>query len=152
MWQKNINFAREFLKVMSNNITHDGVVIKVEGRDVHVQIVQHSACSGCHARGACTASDSAEKVIVADSQGLEYEVGDIVTLIGSNSMAWSALAYAFIIPMVVAIAVLFVVTGYMSEAMACLVVLGWLAIYYFILFLFRDRLKTKFVFLLEKKA
>jgi len=137
---------------MSKNITHDGVVIKVDGRDVHVQIVQHSACSGCHARGACTASDSANKVIVADSQGLEYKIGDVVTLIGSNSMAWSALAYAFIIPMVIAIALLFCITGLVSEAMACLIVVAWLAIYYFILFLFRDKLKTKFVFLLEKKS
>lgn len=135
---------------MSKNITHDGVVIKVEGQDVHVQIVQHSACSGCHARGACTASDSKEKVIVAKSFGETYKIGDIVTLVGSNSMAWSALAYAFIIPLVLAMALLFIVSSFTGEAMACLIVIAFLALYYFILYCFRNKLETKFVFTLEK--
>ncbi len=138
--------------MMSKNITHDGVVVKVEGSDVHVLITQHSACSGCHARGACTASDSKDKIIVAKSEGIEYNIGDIVTLIGSNSMAWSALSYAFLIPMVLAMVLLFVVSSYVSEAAACLSVLAMLAVYYFVLFLFRNRLSTKFVFTLQKKV
>lgn len=138
--------------MMSKNITHDGVVVKVEGSDVHVLITQHSACSGCHARGACTASDSKDKIIVAKSEGIEYNIGDIVTLIGSNSMAWSALSYAFLIPMVLAMVLLFVVSSYVSEAAACLSVLTMLAVYYFVLFLFRNRLSTKFVFTLQKKV
>lgn len=138
--------------MMSKNITHDGVVVKVEGSDVHVLITQHSACSGCHARGACTASDSKDKIIVAKSEGIEYNIGDIVTLIGSNSMAWSALSYAFLIPMALAMVLLFVVSSYVSEVAACLSVLAMLAVYYFVLFLFRDRLSTKFVFNLQKKV
>lgn len=131
---------------MSKNITHDGVVIKVEGNDVHVLITQHSACSGCHARGACTASDSKDKIIVAQSEGIEYAIGDLVTLIGSNSMAWSALSYAFLIPMVLAFVLLFSVASFVSEVAACISVIGMLAIYYFILFLCRNKLSTKFVF------
>ena len=136
---------------MSKNITHDGVVIKVEGHDVHVMITQHSACSGCHARGACTASDSQEKIIIAQSEGFSYEIGDQVTLVGSNSMAWSALSYAFLIPMVLAMALLFAVSGFVSEVLSCLIVIAMLAVYYFVLFLFKDKLSTKFVFRLEKK-
>lgn len=138
-------------KTMSKNITHDGVVIKVEGQDVHVQIIQHSACSGCHAKGACTASDSKNKTIVAQSRGEEYNIGDRVTLIGSNSMAWSALAYAFILPTVLALVLLFVVSGYVGEVAACLYVIAMLAVYYLVLFLFRSKLETKFVFYIEKQ-
>ena len=136
---------------MSKNISHEGVVIKVEGENVHVMISQLSACSGCHARGACTASDSKEKIIIAQSEGLEYNIGDEVMLVGSNSMAWSALSYAFLIPMVCAMVLLFAVSGVVGEVASCLIVLGMLAAYYFFLFLFRDKLSTKFVFRLEKK-
>lgn len=138
--------------MMSKNITHDGVVVKVEGSDVHVLITQHSACSGCHARGACTASDSKDKIIVAKSEGIEYNIGDIVTLIGSNSMAWSALSYAFSYSNGARNGASFVVSSYVSEAAACLSVLAMLAVYYFVLFLFRNRLSTKFVFTLQKKV
>ena len=114
-------------------------------------IVQHSACAGCHAKGACTASDSKDKIIIAKSRGEAYQIGERVLLVGSNSMAWSALAYAFILPLILSIALLFVVSGIVSEAMSCLFVLALLAIYYFILFLFRSKLETKFVFYIEKQ-
>ena len=136
---------------MSKNITHEGVVVKIDRQDVHVLIVQHSACAGCHAKGACTASDSKDKIIVAKNRGEVFQIGERVLLVGSNSMAWSALAYAFILPLILSIALLFVVSGIVSEAMSCLFVLALLAIYYFILFLFRSKLETKFVFYIEKQ-
>lgn len=137
---------------MSKNITHDGVVVKVEGRTVAVRIVQLSACSGCHARGACTASDSKEKIIEADSMGQEFAIGEQVTIVGSNQMAWSALTYAFIIPLVVSMTVLFVGALQWSEAVGALSVIGFLVVYYWGLYLMRDRLKTKFTFTLRKKC
>lgn len=136
---------------MGKNITHDGVVVKIEGQEVHVLIVQHSACAGCHAKGACTASDSKDKIIIAQSRGDKYEIGDRVTLIGSNSMAWSALTYAFILPLILSIALLFCVSGFVGEAMSCLFVIAMLAVYYLVLFLFRNKLETKFVFYIEKQ-
>jgi sigma-E factor negative regulatory protein RseC len=134
---------------MSKAITHEGVVINSEGTQVSVLIVQHSACSGCHARGACTASDQKEKVIVAESGGIAYKPGERVMLVGSNSMAWSALAYAFIVPLVLCMVALFVVGSMTGEAGGALAVLVLLVIYYVVLFCFRNRLKTKFSFQLR---
>lgn len=131
---------------MSKAITHEGVVIKTEGTQVSVMIVQHSACSGCHARGACTASDQKEKIIVAESLGATYKPGERVMLVGSNSMAWSALTYAFLLPLVLCMVVLFVVGSLAGEATGALSVFALLAIYYVVLFCFRDRLKTQFSF------
>ena len=138
---------------MDKKITHDGVVIKIDGRKVHVQIVSHSACSGCHARGACTASDSKEKIIIAQSGGVEYKIGDRVTIIGSNNAAWFAVRLAFIYPIIAAFIVLpsiLVVTN--NEMLACLGCLAMLAVYYFVLFLCRNRVEKKFVFTLQKKS
>ena len=136
---------------MSKTIRHDGVVVKVEGREVSVMIVQTSACSGCHARGACMASDSDEKIIVADAGGKTFRPGDAVTLVGANSMAWSAMAYAFVLPTVLAMAVLFAVAPRYGELLAALAVLALLAVYYFVLYLMRDRMKTQFSFVVEAK-
>ncbi len=131
---------------MSKEITHDGVVIKTEGTQVSVMIVQHSACSGCHARGACTASDQKEKIIVAESGGQEFRPGERVTLVGSNSMAWSALTYAFILPLVLCMVILFAVAQAAGEGTGAVCVFAFLALYYIGLFCFRNRLKTKFSF------
>lgn len=140
-------------RVMSKTITHDGVVIKTEGSNVHVQIVSHSACAGCHARGACTASDSKEKVIIAQSGGVEYSIGDRVTIIGSNSAAWYAVRLAFIYPILLAFIVLAgILVLTQSEVVACLGCLGVIAVYYLVLFLLRNKIETKFVFTLRKQA
>ena len=137
---------------MSKTISHDGVVVKTEGRDVSVMIVQTSACSGCHARGACMASDSDEKIIVGDGGGREFHPGDLVTIVGSSSMAWSAMGYAFVLPTVLALAALFVVAPRWGEATGAISALLLLAVYYCILWLLRDRMKTRFSFTVEPKV
>lgn len=137
---------------MSKTITHDGVVVRTEGREVSVMIVQTSACSGCHARGACMASDRDEKIIVGDGGGRTFRPGDAVTIVGSASMAWSAMGYAFVLPTVLALAVLFALTPRWGEAAGALGALGVLALYYAGLWLLRSRLKTRFTFTVEPKA
>lgn len=135
---------------MSKNITHEGVVTHVGEDIVSVLIVQHSACSGCHARGACTVSDQKEKIIEAVTGGVDYAVGDRVMLIGSNGMAWSALAYAFIVPLALCMAVLFIVAAAWGEGAGAVAVGALLVAYYIGLFLMRDRLKTKFTFTVRR--
>ena len=132
------------------NITHDGRVIKVEGRQVTVCFIQSSACSGCHAKGICSSQDQAEKIVVADSEGVEYSVGEQVQIIVSNEMAWQAVVLAFMVPLVVAFIALFIAVPQVGEMWACLVTLGVLAVYYLVLFTQRHRLNRKVVFRISR--
>ena len=132
------------------NITHDGRVIKVEGRQVTVCFIQSSACSGCHAKGICSSQDQAEKIVVADSQGVAYQVGEKVMIIVSNEMAWSAVVLAFMVPLVLAFIVLFATVPQVGEMMACLITLVVLAIYYVALYTQRQKLNKKVVFTLAR--
>ncbi len=47
---------------MSQIIEHEGVVTGLEGKKAFIKIEQTSACSGCHAKTFCTASDKTEKI------------------------------------------------------------------------------------------
>lgn len=136
---------------MSNNITHDGVVIKTEGTQVTVRFVQSSACSGCHAKGICSSQDSTEKIVVVESYGVPYQVGEAVNIIVSNRMAWQAVLFAFAIPLVLALGLLFGLVTCFGELAGCLATLGALALYYVVLFLFRHRLGSKVEFTLERR-
>ena len=52
-------------------IEHEGIIEKVKGNNITVRILQKSACSDCHARAACMASDSKEKLVdIRDYTGM----------------------------------------------------------------------------------
>lgn len=132
------------------NITHEGRIVKIEGREVTVCFIQNSACSGCHAKGICSSQDQAEKMVVADSQGIEYAVGEKVNIIVSNEVAWTAVVLAFIVPLVIAFIALFIAVPLAGELAACAVALGVLSVYYLVLFTQRNKMNRKVVFTISR--
>ena len=79
-----------------------------------------------------------------------YAVGQTVNVLASRQMAGSALLLAFGLPFVVMVSVLVVVlllTGH--EGVAALSALGALIPYYGILWLTRDKLRSRFAFTIE---
>ena len=131
-------------------MSHIGTVRAIHDGQRDVEIVQKSACSGCHLKSACTSSDQAEKIIEVPYFGNEYHVGDEVTVVGSNRMGWEAIAYAFFIPFLLMLLSLVAIIEILNdELLAGLISLGILIPYYVVLYFFRDKLKRKFVFYIK---
>ncbi len=136
---------------MNNHVTHDGVITRIEENKVTVQFVQQSACADCHAKMLCTAGDTKQRSIVADSYGVSYAVGEKVTVEVTNQLAWTAMFYAFGLPTLLALSVLFPLINFCGEMLACAGELVVLALYYVTLYLFREKLDRKVVFVLHRK-
>ena len=136
---------------MSEKITHAGVVESIEAGRVRVRSVQTSACAACKVAGHCNAAESKEKtvdVLVTDTS--RWKVGDTVTVAASQQMATQALLLAFGLPLMILLAVLFVVlvsTG--REGLAALCGLAALLLYYGVLWLFRNRMQQRLAFWIE---
>jgi sigma-E factor negative regulatory protein RseC len=135
---------------MINHITHKGVVSHIDGRKVTVLFVQQSACAACSARMLCTSGESKQRFIVADSYGQHFEVGEEVTVEVTSQLAWTAMFFAFGLPAVVALIVVFPAIGWLGEILAPVAALGALVLYYTILYGFRKKLDRRVVFLLHK--
>ena len=60
-----------------STVSHEGVVTKIENAKVSVNIISKSACSKCHAKDVCGASDKSEKIIEGYSEE-NLSVGDNV--------------------------------------------------------------------------
>jgi len=136
----------EIAKLMSTKISHSGVVESIESGCVHVRIVQTSACAACKVAGYCNAAESKEKIIdVYCNDSARYAVGQNVTVAASRQMAGHALLLAFGLPFVL-VAVL-MITG--DEGKAALGGLVSLLPYYGLLWLFRDRIGSRFAFTIE---
>jgi len=128
-------------------ITHQGVIESVLLSSVNVRIISASACSACHANGACNASDMQEKIIEANPRGKEFKVGEWVTVVSKESMGFKALFLGYVLPFLVVLITLIITTMLsFTELTAGLLSIGMLVPYYAILYLTKDKIKKSFIF------
>ena len=136
---------------MDDRITHEGQVLEIRNDIIKVSIIQNSACAECHAKAACNLSDTKEKIIEVPNAYVSLKTGDKVQVEASVSLGYKAVIYAFLIPVILILLSLFIVLHIQSdETIAGLLALAVLVVYYFILYLFRDKIRKKFVFTLVK--
>lgn len=135
-----------------NKIKHSGIVDSVEDGCVHVRILQSSACSACKVASHCNASETKEKLIdVSGVQAAVYQPGDLVTVVADASVGLRASVLGYLLPLAFMLITLVVVlTITRSEGAAALSALGVLIPYYLVLYLLREKMKTKLSFTIEK--
>lgn len=133
---------------MKEEVNHKGRVVKMTPQTTTVAIEQHAACSECHAAGLCGMADVTEKAIeVPTDPYANYGVGDEVEVVLKASMGIKAVWLAYFTPLLVLLGVilLLVFLG-VGEVPAGLSGIGAVALYYLLLWLFRDRFKNEYVF------
>ncbi len=130
-------------------IRHDGIVERIEKESCLVRILQASACSSCSARQLCRSSESKEKLIEVKGHYPTLQVGDAVILIGSVRQGLRASVLAYLVPLILMVAALYVGMRLYGEGMGALAALLTLAVYYGVLYLFRDKLGKFFTFEIE---
>lgn len=132
-------------------IRHSGIVSAVNAATLMVTIISQSACSACHARGGCLASESREKEIEVIRDHRSYEIGQHVMVVLKESSGIRAVFYGYLLPFLVLVATIVValsLTG--EETLSGLVALGMLIPYYGVLYMFRHKLNKRFRFSLEE--
>jgi len=134
-----------------NVIEHLGRVDAITATDIRVTIISQSACASCHAKGACSAADVAEKQVVVSRSYHNYTVGETVKVTMQQSLGFKALFLGYILPLIVLVASLFVFNALgFSESVSGLLSLAVLVPYYLMLYLFRKRIEKQFHFDIEK--
>lgn len=132
---------------MEETVLHAGVVQSVLENKITVAIINVSACSSCHAKGACLASDMKEKEIEIFQFSGEYYPGQHVNIAGSISQGYKAAFYGYVLPFIlVFITLILGVFFTKSEGFAGLLSLTILIPYYAALHIFRNKLKHSFKF------
>lgn len=132
----------------SSEITHKGRIVGITPALTVVEIVSEPACSACHAKGLCGVSESKTRTVTVPTvAGRGFGVGDDVTVSLKASMGHKAVWLAYVAPLAVMVAVLLGSIGAgAGELAAGLFSLVAVAVYYFALWLLRDRLKNEYIF------
>jgi positive regulator of sigma E activity len=134
-------------------IEHTGIVQKVNDSDrkIIVNLLRVSACSSCHVKSVCSASESEQKVIeVISENNNNFKVGEQVRVLLDDSLGMKALLIGYFIPFLVFMATLIISIQFLDEAAAGLMALGVMVPYYLILLLFSGKFKKTFTFRIMK--
>lgn len=133
----------------AETIRHEGIIESLGAEGCTVRILQASACSSCSARQLCRSSESKEKLVEVKGHYPTLHVGDRVMLVGSVRQGLRASVLAYVVPLIIMLAVLFLVTHHYGEKLGALAALLALALYYGMLFLLKDKLAGQFSFRIE---
>ena len=135
-----------------DNIKREGVVIDMNERFISVEILCQSACGSCRAKSLCSSGDQEIRVVEIESSGFTtYDIGEKVNIKIKSSLGFKAVWISYIIPAIILILTIFALLSLgASEPVSGLLSIVAVAIYYFIIWLIRDKLSKEFVFEIEK--
>ena len=133
-------------------ISHEGRIISITPEFTTVEIWSESGCAPCHAASLCGMSETKRKEIELPTTLGDWEVGQTVLVNLKRSMGIKAVWLAYVLPLVVLVACIILLSGTgRGELFIGLVSIAAVAVYYLILFLFRDRLRNEYSFYIKKK-
>ena len=134
-----------------NEITHKGKITEITPDFTTVEIIASSACSSCHAKGLCGMSEEQEKIIMLPTDPYAtHKVGDEVEVCTKMTMGLKAVWISYVIPLaVLMILILSLSVIFENEVLRGLTAVAGVGVYYFMIWLFRDRLKNEFTFYIK---
>ena len=134
-----------------NEIAHKGKITDITPDFTTVEIVACSACSSCHAKGLCGMSEEQEKIIMLPTDPYAtHKVGDEVEVCTKMTMGLKAVWISYVIPLAVLMILILSLSGiFENEALRGLAAIAGVGVYYFIIWIFRDRLKNEFTFYIK---
>lgn len=134
-----------------NSIAHSGRIVEITPDFTTVEIVASSACSSCHAKQLCGMSEDKEKLIMVPTDGfVERKVGDEVQVLTKMTMGLKAVWISYVIPLaILMILILSLSKAFDNEFLCGLLAVAGVGLYYFGIWLFRDRLSNEFVFYIK---
>ena len=132
----------------SSEISHRGRIVSITPEVTTVEIVSESACGSCHAKGLCGIADATAKAVEVQTSGWDhYAVGQEVRVVLRASMGHKAVWLSYVVPMLVMVAVLLgVLAAGGSELLAGGLAIAAIALWYGVIWLLRERLKSEYVF------
>lgn len=131
---------------MGEHVSHPGVVVGINDKDIEVEILSSSSCGSCGIKSACGMSEMTEKRLTLPKPAdKEFIVGQPVRIIMDTSQGNKAALFAYFIPAFLLVAIIVILSNLsVKEWLSALIGIGTIAVYYLILSFFKDKLRNEF--------
>ena len=131
---------------MGEHISHPGVVVGINGEDLDIEILSSSSCGSCGIKSACGMSEMKEKrITVPKPADKDFTIGQPVSIIMNTSQGNKAALFAYFIPAFLMVTIIVTLSNLsIKEWLAALIGIGTIAVYYLVLYFFKEKLKSEF--------
>lgn len=138
---------------MAAPIKHKGEVIGIEGDRIEVKMTVESACTACRVKSVCGMDESEDRIVSVKDAALSgmLSIGEKVMVSISEGVGMKAVMYSYILPFLVLVSVLVIASVVQeSEGVAAIMALAACAIYYIVLYVFRNKIEKEIIFKIDK--
>lgn len=133
---------------MEDHVSHPGVVVGINEKDIEIEILSSSMCGSCGIKSACGMSEMQEKrVTVPKPEDRKFIVGQPVSIIMNTRQGNKAALFAYFIPAFLLVAIIVILSNLnVKEWLAATIGIGVIAVYYIVLSFFKNRLRNEFTY------
>ena len=97
---------------MEHRISHEGIITGIDDNNVQIKILSQSACASCNIKGACNMSEMKEKIIsIPIPKDKNLSIGQEVKISMRLSQANRAVIFAYVIPVIILISMIFILSA-----------------------------------------
>ncbi|MCQ2308451.1 MAG: SoxR reducing system RseC family protein [Bacteroidales bacterium] len=136
---------------MEERVSHTGVITNIAGNELEIEIHSSASCGSCSIRSACGMSETKEKhIVVPKPDDKNFIIGQPVKVSMTARQGGRAAVYAYLIPALLMIFTILIISGFsLEDWIAAVAGIGIAAVYYFVLFLFKEKISRKFEYEVE---
>ncbi len=136
---------------MEERVSHTGVITSITGDELGIEILSGGSCGSCSIKSACGMSEMKEKhIVVPRPEGKEFIVGQPVRVSMTARQGGVAAVYAYLFPALLMIFTILIISQFsLEDWIAAVAGIGATAVYYFVLFLFRGKIRERFEYEVE---
>ncbi len=133
-----------------NTITHTGIIKSISPKGITVGIRAQAGCSGCQIKSSCNLADEHEKELDITCNSYPYTTGQQVSVKLESKQGMNAIFLGYVLPFLILLSTMIVLSNISSnEGIIGLVSLASVIPYYIALYIFKDRIKRKFTYVVS---
>ncbi len=124
-----------------NTIEHQGIIVQISDSIIKVKVERTSACASCHSKGACSLTETEDRIIDITSNSKDFSIGEEVVVSLSPKSGLLSLMLGYILPLIVFLSSLATASLFLkSEIIIGIYSILAIITYYFILSLLNKKI------------
>jgi len=132
------------LQKKNDTFVHSGLISKISGQTITVNLEQNIHCDSCRAKSSCGISESSTKAVEVLNSKDSFKINEEVNVVLKKALGLKAVFCAYVFPFILMFSTLIIASNFLKEWLAGLISLLIIVPYYIVLYFLKNALKSAF--------